>query len=114
MTEAEGKPGIKLCLLEELAVGAGREFRSGRGFVAVFRGSGGISAWLNSCPHQGRSLNFAADEFLFTGEGRLVCPHHGAVFDLDNGACLEGPCKGAGLTPVTVRLEDGAIWLQED
>lgn len=104
----------KLCMVDEIVPGAGREFRFGGGFLAVFRGADGVSAWLNSCPHQGRSLNFAPDEFLFTGEGRLICPHHGAVFELANGTCLEGPCKGASLSPVRVLLENGAIWLAED
>lgn len=104
----------KLCMLEDISIGAGREFRCAQGFLAVFRGADSVRAWLNSCPHQGRSLNFAVDEFLFSKEGMLVCPHHGAVFDINSGECTDGPCKGAGLTPVTVVLEEGAVWLSED
>lgn len=104
----------KLCEVDEIAMGTGREFRSAQGFLAVFRSSDSVNAWLNVCPHQARSLNFAPDEFLFNGDGRLVCPHHGAEFDLGSGTCLEGPCKGASLTPAPVVIEEGAVWLRED
>ncbi len=104
----------KLCEVEDIVMGTGREFRCGSGFLAVFRCSGSVHSWLNVCPHQARSLNFAPDEFLFTGEGHLVCPHHGAKFDVASGDCLEGPCKGASLTPAPVVIQGGAVWLQED
>ena len=104
----------KLCEVDEIVIGAGREFRSAGGFLAVFRCPDSVHAWLNVCPHQARSLNFAPDEFLFTGEGRLVCPHHGAEFDITSGDCLEGPCKGASLAPAPVTIKEGAVWLQED
>lgn len=104
----------KLCSVADIPQGQGREFTSGAGYIAVFQSDDGPIAWRNSCPHQGRSLNYAPDEFLFTGEGRLVCPHHGAVFELSSGACLDGPCKGAALTPVAIQLRDGEIWLEDE
>jgi nitrite reductase/ring-hydroxylating ferredoxin subunit len=103
----------KLCSLDELEPGAGREFRSAQGWVVLIRGASGVCAWLNSCPHQGRSLNLGPDEFLFTPEGRLMCPHHGAVFDVDSGSCLDGPCKGSALTAVALSVDDGEIYLAE-
>lgn len=101
-------------MVDDIAIGSGREFPCAQGFLAVFRQADSVSAWLNTCPHQARSLNFAADEFLFTKQGRLVCPHHGAVFDTASGECLEGPCKGASLSPVPVEITDGVVWLRED
>ncbi|MDX1459460.1 MAG: Rieske (2Fe-2S) protein [Xanthomonadales bacterium] len=105
-----------LCRVEEVPEGQGREFRlewEGRPrYIAVFNRAAGFRAFVNACPHQGRSLNWAPDEFLFTDEGRLVCAHHGACFDLDTGACVSGPCPGASLTPVELVEKDGALYGQ--
>lgn len=103
-----------LCQVEDIDEGAGREFRvectGTYRFVAVFRTPRHVHAYLNSCPHQGRSLNYAPDQFLFTDEGRLVCAHHGACFDIENGKCVSGPCPGAALTPVELEIRDGSIY----
>lgn len=80
-------------------------------WIALFRVGDEIHAWHNVCPHQGRSLNWAADRFLFDDDGRLVCPHHGACFELPSGQCVAGPCEGAALKPVTVEVRDGIVWM---
>jgi len=108
----QGNGTDKLCDLEDLTPGRAREFRCVQGFIFLLRHDNGVAGWLNSCPHQGRSLNFAPDEFLMTPAGHLVCPHHGAVFDVASGLCLEGPCKGAGLTPVSIQVEQGEVRLR--
>ncbi|NNE04276.1 MAG: Rieske 2Fe-2S domain-containing protein [Xanthomonadales bacterium] len=103
-----------LCQQSEITSESGREFRldvEGHvRFVAVFRTANGIRAYLNSCPHQGRSLNWAPDQFLFTDDGKLVCAHHGATFDVGSGTCVSGPCPGASLTPVDIELKDGSVY----
>lgn len=96
-----------------LAEGTARERTVGDRSLVILRVSGGVRAWLNVCPHQGRRLDFAPDQFLFTADGRLVCPHHGACFEPDTGLCTDGPCRGASLSPVDVREIDGVIRLDE-
>lgn len=87
---------------------AGRRF-----YLVLFRRAGEIVAYHNVCPHQGRNLNFAPDRFLFDPSGKLVCPHHGAMFDIGNGLCVQGPCQGATLRKVGVRVADGAVVLDD-
>ncbi len=77
-----------------------------RRFLVATRHEGEARAWLNVCPHQGRPLNWAPDQFLKDREGHLVCAAHGAVFEANEGRCLSGPCKNAALTAVTL-AEDG-------
>jgi nitrite reductase/ring-hydroxylating ferredoxin subunit len=60
-----------------------------------------LQAWLNICPHAGRRLDWAPGKFL-VDQGRLVCAAHGASFELEQGLCVAGPCKGASLVPVAV------------
>jgi nitrite reductase/ring-hydroxylating ferredoxin subunit len=57
----------------------------------------------------GRSLDFAPGEFLLTQRGELVCPHHGATFDLATGTCVEGPCRGDALKAVEVDILDEMV-----
>lgn len=80
-------------------------------YLMLFLHAGAVRAYVNACPHQGRSLNFAPDHFLLTPEHQLVCAQHGACFDLESGLCLEGPCRGAHLQAVPIRVDGEEIWL---
>ena len=71
--------------------------------LVLLRRGDELKAWLNICPHAGRRLDWAPGKFL-VDKGRLVCAAHGASFDLGNGECVAGPCRGASLTPVPVAV----------
>lgn len=60
-----------------------------------------VQAWLNICPHAGRRMDYAPGKFLLD-QGRLVCAAHGASFELEQGLCVAGPCRGASLVPLQV------------
>ena len=60
-----------------------------------------LQAWLNCCPHQGRRLDYVPGKFLIH-KGQLVCAAHGATFELADGLCVGGPCRGEHLTSVQV------------
>lgn len=104
-----------LCRIEDIDPELGREISvsdgEGQLFLALFRAGNDVHAYLNSCPHQGRSLSWAPGQFLFGEDGRLVCPHHGACFDISTGECISGPCEGASLRPVEVTIGDGEVRL---
>ena len=106
-----------LCKLEEISPDRGKEVRlesvDGNRYIALFLVEGEVKGFINSCPHQGRSLSWAPDQFLFDDDNKLVCPHHGACFELKSGTCVSGPCEGASLTPVNIEIIDGMISLSE-
>jgi nitrite reductase/ring-hydroxylating ferredoxin subunit len=93
--------------------------------VGVFRLGGDFYAWENRCAHaggpvcQGRVLNrveevIAADRtsrgFRFSGtQVNIVCPWHGYEYDVRTG-CHQGN-DAVRLTPVSVEVRDGAVWL---
>ena len=87
---------------------------STRNFIMLFPHAGTFRAFINVCPHQGRSLNHAPDQFLFSPEKLLVCSHHGARFELDSGECVDGPCRGARLRPVKISLSGDSVWLDQE
>lgn len=104
-----------LCQMEDLSPGQGcvaeAAGRDGPLRLVLFLTPAGVRAYRNQCPHQGRSLDFAPGEFLLDADQQLVCPHHGATFELQHGLCLAGPCRGEALIPVAVEVHDGAVWL---
>jgi nitrite reductase/ring-hydroxylating ferredoxin subunit len=70
-----------------------------------------VRAWLNVCPHAGRRLDWAPGRFLVSKDGLLVCAAHGASFELMRGECVAGPCRGASLRAVAVRVDAGEVRL---
>ena len=111
---ATGDTTAPLCRLADIGE-AGKELRvdgaGGPQWLMLFNRDGAVSAWQNVCPHQGRALNWAPDRFLFSDEGLLVCAHHGASFELPGGRCVSGPCEGAHLKPVAIRIENDHVYL---
>jgi nitrite reductase/ring-hydroxylating ferredoxin subunit len=106
-----------LCRLDEIPEGGARGFRFGSGAdflsVLVLRRAGIVRAYENSCPHMGTPLNFLPDRF-FDRDGRhLLCTTHGALFRVEDGYCLGGPCLGKSLRPLGVSIEDGAVLLAD-
>ncbi len=106
-----------LCPLIEVSA-AGKEVifdpQGKRCYLMLFEQAGEILAYHNVCPHQGRNLNYAPDRFLFDPQGQLVCPHHGALFDINSGICLQGPCQGAALRKAAVHIEHGNVLLADE
>lgn len=72
--------------------------------VHVWRDAAGRPrAAANVCLHFGGPLACR--------EGRLVCPWHGAAFDMETGLRTEGPAReGARLMFLSVRAEDDALF----
>ena len=79
--------------------------------VIVLKREDKVSVWHNLCPHQARPLNYAPGQYLQTPDGHMVCAAHGATFDLDNGECIAGPCKGSSLQGVDIEQIDDRIHL---
>lgn len=73
--------------------------------IIVYCNEEELTAWLNICPHQGHRLDYAPGKFLIDKD-RLICAAHGATFRLKDGECVAGPCRGASLHEVPVRVTD--------
>lgn len=118
------KPQKFLCASEEVPEGQYLEFRLSRNDLAtidehlrpldliVTRHLGTLRAWLNVCPHQGRSLSLAPGRFITDDQNRLVCCVHGAVFEPDQGLCVQGPCANASLTSISIAEREGQVYVQ--
>jgi nitrite reductase/ring-hydroxylating ferredoxin subunit len=107
-----------ICPLHELADPGARGFTMGegdwplRGFV-VRRGNV-VRAYVNHCPHAGFPLNWSPDAFLAPDAPLILCSMHGALFEMESGLCVSGPCEGLGLRALPVRVERGYVMLGDD
>ena len=107
--------GARLCRLAELGDGAARGFVIGAGTeryeIFVYREAERVWGYRNECPHVGTPLDMAEDDFLTSDGSHFLCHTHGALFRIEDGFCIAGPCKGETLKPVALRLEAGWIAL---
>lgn len=74
---------------------------------------GEIFLYLNRCPHLGTPLEWIEDEFLDSEKTLIRCATHGALFQINNGKCLVGPCQGKHLQSIPFELEKDEIKIQE-
>ena len=77
--------------------------------LVVLRSGDTVRAFLNVCPHAGRRLDWAPDQFLVSNDGKLVCAAHGASFLIPSGECVGGPCRGDRLREVPVTVREGEV-----
>jgi nitrite reductase/ring-hydroxylating ferredoxin subunit len=107
-----------LCSLAELGDPDARGFTLGdgewplKGFVV--RRADVVRAFVNHCPHAGFPLNWQPNVFLAPGGELIRCIMHGALFAIDTGDCVAGPCMGHGLQPLPIEVRDGYVVLDDD
>ncbi|TCT07857.1 Rieske (2Fe-2S) protein [Aquabacter spiritensis] len=77
--------------------------------IIVVRWGRQVFGYVNKCPHDGVNLDWERNQFLDPNGIRLMCGKHGALFELGTGICVDGPCKGRGLTPVGLVVLDDDI-----
>ncbi len=70
-----------------------------------------LYAFANSCPHTGVELNWQPDQFLDSERCYIQCSVHGALFRLEDGLCLRGPCVGQRLRRLRLRVRGEDVYL---
>lgn len=78
--------------------------------IMLYLNHGEYIAYKNSCPHQGRRMDYMAGKFLLAQNGNIVCPAHGAEFNARTGLCINGPCLGQSLEPIKVSSDEKSIF----
>lgn len=73
------------------------------------RKDGQIFAYVNQCPHLHIPLEMSADQFLNMERNFVLCATHGALFQIETGECVNGPCFGESLIPVPFKIDQGRI-----
>lgn len=83
----------------------------GRRFYMAIRRGDDVHVYVNSCPHVGTPLDFAPGRFLNLEKTHILCATHGALFRIEDGYCISGPCAGKALEAVAFEIRDGLILL---
>ena len=100
-----------LCQVDDIEDGGAlalkAELASGHAdLVAVRRGSD-VWVYQNRCPHFSVGLDFTPGHFCTYRGQVLMCAHHSALFRFEDGLCIDGPCLGARLERIAIRVIDG-------
>ncbi|WP_436908832.1 Rieske (2Fe-2S) protein [Halosimplex marinum] len=72
-----------------------------------------VVCWLNYCQHM-THIKLDKGSGAPVRDGEVICANHGALFAADSGECTYGPCEGAFLNEVDVRVADGGVYLADD
>ena len=77
--------------------------------VFAVKRDGRIFLYENLCPHLGINLEFQQDVFLDLDNHFIQCANHGALFEVESGECISGPCNGQFLTAYPFTIKDQFI-----
>ena len=104
-----------LCHTDDIAEGESKSLDLGEwhSFFAVKRDDQ-IHVYRNSCPHLGVELNWQEDKFLDMDGQLIQCFTHGALFTVESGECLAGPCQGEYLEKMPIEIRGGEVHLLRD
>ncbi|HEX7718560.1 MAG TPA: Rieske 2Fe-2S domain-containing protein [Woeseiaceae bacterium] len=70
-----------------------------------------VFAYRNYCMHVGHPLNWVPDDFLTRDRRHIICASHGAMYEIDSGLCIAGPCTGKKLTTLDACVRDDVIYV---
>jgi nitrite reductase/ring-hydroxylating ferredoxin subunit len=106
-------PGVRLGPLDLIPDGKARNFvlemKAGRFHGFVVRRGESVHGYLDRCAHMALPLAHTLDGYL-TEDGSLIqCHWHGALYRIEDGVCVGGPCSGARLQAWPVAVRDGVI-----
>jgi len=77
----------------------------------IVRKDGELYGYENHCPHLGIQLEMVPDQFLESTHSLIQCSMHGALFQISDGLCISGPCFDQKLKPVSIKEENGEVYL---
>ncbi len=101
-----------ICQTEDVPEREARGFDTPIGEIFVTQRDGSFFAYKNICPHLQTSLEYMENEFLDMDKEYIICSTHGALFNVEDGECIWGPCQGESLTKVEIELHsDGGIYM---
>ncbi|EGH99143.1 Rieske (2Fe-2S) protein [Pseudomonas syringae] len=99
-----------LCASSHLPEARSRGFELGEHKLLAVRRLGTVFIYKNRCPHRGIALEWQPDQFLDSSASLIQCAMHGALFLIESGECVAGPCEGQSLTALECREDGERIW----
>ena len=105
---------IPLCGLDDLEDRCAMELMIKERQLFAVRQDNSIFAYWNLCPHRNSPLNWVPNQFLDVENQLIQCALHGALFEIDTGHCISGPCSGDTLKSVELRCDNNFYYVVAD
>ena len=102
----------QLCHVDEINEGESKGVLWRDQPLIAVKHQGQLHLYINRCPHRGIPLEWQPDQFLDFERQFIQCSTHGALFRIDTGDCIQGPCLGQALQPVPFIIAQGIIWIE--
>jgi nitrite reductase/ring-hydroxylating ferredoxin subunit len=110
---------LQLCQIDEIPAGRSKGFTlqpepSGNmteATVFAVHYHDAFYIYRNICPHLGLPLEWMPHQFLDRDAEYIQCATHGALFRIEDGQCIAGPCPGATLAPVPFQIQGKSIMI---
>ena len=100
-----------ICSLAEIPENRAKGLVVNERALLVIKKDGVVRVYLNHCPHHGTPLDWMPDQFMDHQGKHLQCSTHGALFRVDDGECIAGPCQGESLEALAFELRDDCLYL---
>ncbi|MCH2355435.1 MAG: Rieske 2Fe-2S domain-containing protein [Pseudomonadales bacterium] len=104
---------ISLLAVDDIEEGTSRGLEVNNLYLFAVKKDDQISLYFNRCPHLGTPLEWEEDRFLDADAALIQCSTHGALFRIEDGRCLAGPCKGKYLQAVPFIIDEGIIMVED-
>lgn len=69
-------------------------------------------AYQNLCQHLPITLDLKDNQFFSHDKRFLQCHMHGALYEVESGLCVSGPCHGAKLIALEVEEEETKLLIK--
>lgn len=94
--------------VNDIADGQAKGFdpnRTGNDTFFIVRKGDDLFAYADSCPHYNdTSLPWKRHKYLDGASKYIVCAAHGALFEVDSGTCVQGPCINQRLKRIPIKI----------
>ena len=101
-----------LCPSDSLAPDSSRGFEIDGCKLLAVRRDGVAYFYINRCPHRGIALEWQPNQFLDSSASMIQCATHGALFLIESGECIAGPCAGQSLKALHGREDAQGLWVE--
>lgn len=101
-----------ICHIDDIAEGESLGLDVAELALIAVKKHGQLHLYHNRCPHIGIRLEWQPHQFLDAGKTLIQCSSHGALFTIDKGRCVAGPCTGQALQKVDFDIVEQQVFLK--
>lgn len=104
----------QLCHYSDIAESHSKGFTvEGTSCIAVKK-EGTLFVYRNECPHLSIPLEHMPDQFLDSQQAYIICSNHGALFEIQTGLCISGPCVNSSLKSIPFEIQNNCVHIDTD